>query len=728
MINIFKHSQLNQTYFGKFLVYFTFFGAFYGTNACNDKVEAHRLRPNKQQQSQVELPKSNSTDSPFFLNDSRKISSYSGNILLWKEGFTKTPLKEIKTPSGEFIKGYYYQDWDFEANKTILVTSEPANAGAALSKLAILKRQKEALLIAAIYERDAKQKKTSADLDRLNSELLSYDSNTLANQRTARLEAARTWFTDLLTSLPVELQNEASITDIKTRFNNYCEAQIFSLATNKDFFLNTYFTERPSPEPLCEAVYEELGLISAETAECAPSENPRDYYRCLWHEGVAKTNIFKSSYTPAVQASLIAWIDGTMVAGSNSNIREMLNKDTTGQNRTTLLKGNQKIDGYCCFIPVDQIDESGKKFRRPSPWDYLDTNLNDPFINNLGIRNKKYHIFGFIFDGITSEQLSQEDQENIRTKYAAFVDASLFLGLMSNRIGSASVYDSQVNAAIAYVKKGSELSLWSKNDLDLTARNNLETNEKFALQNYPSAFPSDTKEVAQAKAKLTKQIAAINHTQSKITAEFNAKYDAPLLSIVEAQATIVLQRKDNYNGIYDTNIDIAKTNTGFDYRIQFMQDADRPWVQVCFEIDDPSAYVTKCDQAQVNMRQNVFTDVKYNQSSGELSLSTTIDDLGKLGLEPIILSDDNQSDKQFSLLGEKELLGNRLELILVENTIRKPVYNFEASVIEKKDFYLEQDVLSVITGSVIIWGKNNKELYKGSLNVTNANQLITSSR
>jgi hypothetical protein len=727
MINTYKLSQ-NKISVGKFLAYCTFLSAIFSANACNDKVEAHRLRPNKQQQSQVELPKSNSADSPFFLNDSRKVSSYSGNILLWQEGFTKNPLKEVKTPSGEPIKGYYYQDWDFESNKTKLVTSEPANVGAALSKLAILKRQKEALLIAAIYERDAKQKKTIADLDRLNSELLSYDSNTLANQRTARLEAARTWFTDLLTSLPLELQNEASITDIKTRFNNYCEAQIFSLATNKDFFLNSLFTERPSPEPLCEAVYEELGLISAESAECAPSESPRDYYRCLWHEGVAKTNIFKTSYTPAVQASLIAWIDGTMVAGSNSNIREMLQRDTTGQNRTTFLKGNQKIDGFCCFIPVDQLDENGKKFRRPSPWDYLDTNLNDPFINNLGLRNKKYHIFGFIFEGITGEQLSQEDLENIRTKYATFVDANLFIGLMSNRIGSASVYDSQVNAAIAFVKKGSTLELWSKNDLDLTARNNLETNERFALQNYPNAFPSDTKETAKAKAKLAKQISAINETQSKLVAEFNAKYDAPLLSVVQAQALIIMQRKNNYNGIYDTNIDIAKTNTGFDYRIQFMQDADRPWVQVCFEIDDPFAYVAKCEQEQDSMQQNVFTDVKYNPTSGELSLSATIDDLGKLGLEPIILSDDNQSDKQFSLLGDKELLGNRLELILVENTIRKPVYNFEASVIEKKDVYLDQDVLSVITGSVVIWGKNNKELYKGSLNATNASQLITSSR
>ncbi|MEY4064427.1 MAG: hypothetical protein RIR26_635 [Pseudomonadota bacterium] len=68
-------------------------------------------------------------------------------------------------------------------------------------------------------------------------------------------------------------------------FNAYCEAKIIDLAT-RPYLVKFNYRTRPTPSALCETYYRGR-FFTGET--CADSAQGRNYYDCLWQEGVAKT-------------------------------------------------------------------------------------------------------------------------------------------------------------------------------------------------------------------------------------------------------------------------------------------------------------------------------------------------------------------------------------------------------------------------------------------------------
>jgi hypothetical protein len=91
--------------------------------------------------------------------------------------------------------------------------------------------------------------------------------------------------------------NEQETAEIKRRFpsfdvarNNeifeaYCEAKILDLAT-RPFLAKVEFTSRPTPSALCESYYKER-FFGGDV--CADDPRGRNYYNCVWTEGVLRT-------------------------------------------------------------------------------------------------------------------------------------------------------------------------------------------------------------------------------------------------------------------------------------------------------------------------------------------------------------------------------------------------------------------------------------------------------
>lgn len=68
-------------------------------------------------------------------------------------------------------------------------------------------------------------------------------------------------------------------------FAAYCEAKILDLAT-RPFVAKNRFRSRPTPSALCESYYQDKFFTGA---SCADAPGGKNYYECLWSEGVLKT-------------------------------------------------------------------------------------------------------------------------------------------------------------------------------------------------------------------------------------------------------------------------------------------------------------------------------------------------------------------------------------------------------------------------------------------------------
>lgn len=68
-------------------------------------------------------------------------------------------------------------------------------------------------------------------------------------------------------------------------FQAYCEAKIIDLAT-RPYLLKFSYLTRPTPSAVCESYYRDR-FFSGDV--CADSNFGRNYYECVWQEGVAKT-------------------------------------------------------------------------------------------------------------------------------------------------------------------------------------------------------------------------------------------------------------------------------------------------------------------------------------------------------------------------------------------------------------------------------------------------------
>lgn len=74
-----------------------------------------------------------------------------------------------------------------------------------------------------------------------------------------------------------------ALVSVETRknknFSQACDAQYLDFVTS-NFVVSETYTRRPSPNPLCEAYYEERGYFNQES--CSASETPKSFLSCFW--------------------------------------------------------------------------------------------------------------------------------------------------------------------------------------------------------------------------------------------------------------------------------------------------------------------------------------------------------------------------------------------------------------------------------------------------------------
>lgn len=100
-----------------------------------------------------------------------------------------------------------------------------------------------------------------------------------------------------LASLGQPLSQE-EIGHAKKNIVAYCEAKVWERAVRSTFINESYRARRPTPSGLCDGIYAEnlkLILVTADACKGDPKVY-RNYFGCLWHEGVVKTSLWKSRY------------------------------------------------------------------------------------------------------------------------------------------------------------------------------------------------------------------------------------------------------------------------------------------------------------------------------------------------------------------------------------------------------------------------------------------------
>ena len=86
-----------------------------------------------------------------------------------------------------------------------------------------------------------------------------------------------------------ENHDKPSRIEAETVLKKYCDAKLWQLATNS-YFAERLYSERPSPFPFCEGFYAESGYFTTDI--CSSESNEQNFFSCLWHDGVFKTQRF----------------------------------------------------------------------------------------------------------------------------------------------------------------------------------------------------------------------------------------------------------------------------------------------------------------------------------------------------------------------------------------------------------------------------------------------------
>ncbi len=204
-------------------------------------------------------------------------------------------------------------------------------------------------------------------IEKLRLPELRNEKDTLQAQKSAgqlgfRKAASRTLFTNRTANMVPPL-NEGDKAIFTTMFSDFCEAKIWEyLFYSKDWnrLIQSTYTERPTPFELCEGYYEEKGLLSRNTPDCAPSSDSvntqerspagKSYLWCFWTEGVLKTKFFQRydstrqsdlgqfSEADLLKFSTMAAITYAKILGQNGKVTGANNRrfDFTANNSTTL--------------------------------------------------------------------------------------------------------------------------------------------------------------------------------------------------------------------------------------------------------------------------------------------------------------------------------------------------------------------------------------------------------
>lgn len=109
-----------------------------------------------------------------------------------------------------------------------------------------------------------------------------------SHARVAPLQAqkAATWYEREMESIQSDFSDFNKLRANKV-FEAYCDAKILDLAT-RPLLAKFSFSARPTPSAICESYYKSKYF---DGPECASSADGKNYYKCIWNEGVVRTEI-----------------------------------------------------------------------------------------------------------------------------------------------------------------------------------------------------------------------------------------------------------------------------------------------------------------------------------------------------------------------------------------------------------------------------------------------------
>lgn len=211
----------------------------------------------EQQQGQVTLPDyPGGASGGFALTDDQGFSNFEGNLILWNESVTPPLIQAVSEGS---INGR-------------------------LTKASALRFILDEYLPSQAAVDDAKR-----DLDAVNARIAKAESRGFATpeMKAQTKPVAEQWFDGRLTELAdAGAISDADRTHATTMFGAYCESKLWELATSQ--LAHETFDERPTPNQMCEPYFAARGYF-ADEALCGDAASGRNYFDCLWREGVLKS-------------------------------------------------------------------------------------------------------------------------------------------------------------------------------------------------------------------------------------------------------------------------------------------------------------------------------------------------------------------------------------------------------------------------------------------------------
>lgn len=228
----------------------------------------------------VPMPAAN-PDQPFMLKADQATVTYGGSLLMWDAAVTPTQIAAVAKAS---VDGRLLKAGNLSCRSVDLAPPQQQSAD--------LTNRRRALAV---------------QIERAKS-----DGTRIAQ---VLRPAVASWFEGRLADL--KNKGEISTTDVKharANFAAYCEYKIWELATNP--LLKNKFDARPTPLQMCEPYYARAGLFKTDGTLCQDTGSRRDYFSCLWQQGVMETKVFKGKLDTAAcdvvgltrAAAITAWV------------------------------------------------------------------------------------------------------------------------------------------------------------------------------------------------------------------------------------------------------------------------------------------------------------------------------------------------------------------------------------------------------------------------------------
>ena len=605
------------------------------------------VEPNEFNVETLNVPKEDDNNKNSFniVENSKQKLEYESTILVWdSEATVKTMSKVINNTINRRNIGSNFVDF---AYKNILSKSNLVSS---------LSNKKEKLIT-------EKSKWLSDNTDNTD----------------AMFQVGKSWFENRVKNLLVTGKiSNIEKTYATNMFELYCDYKVWEFAVSA--LSLTEYSQRPTPLVLCENYYSKNNFFNSSI--CTNSLSPKNYFNCLWNDGVMKTKFYKSSLSgscknseyPSKQLALADWVESGVM---------------------------KKIVGFAYNNDPNVIDEKeyaesiisrifkGKRFKKSSSRKF-GIKCRDAFVNANGNEDSLKNISKIIVNTDSSEKyilLPQADRQKSKLSYSYIAEP---VALISNSLGvnNSSINDFLFNSS-TYIKQ------------DENEKRLLEAKSHSYLKDFFAASPKWENEY---------KILKLSNQLKKITKNINDK-----LPQVESIADDFRRyTSDNINILM--NPKVARVLLSYNFimtykgdHIEFKMDMSGEVVaKACYYINTNSNY-SLCKQ---NLEENeVLMWVKYKKESGTFEFLLNLDAPELFGFKEL---KRKKFDLFYSDLMETEIINKTMILNMNFSTLKNN-YNFYTGTFEIKD-------IQISTKNLNIKLNDKKSIIKGSVTGHNMSQ------